>query len=123
MMSKPTQEEIENMPEISIKGYTFELLDRRVSLFLNSKLLNIYSYFFKSLNKLEDWDKCYDELLRESIILNTGIIDPIQVEKILNTEKAGNIRFSGVQLFDIIKIKDFYLVERRNKMIENILKN
>jgi len=35
MMSKPTQEEIENMPEISIKGYTFELIDRRVSLFLN----------------------------------------------------------------------------------------
>jgi len=122
-MSKPTQEEIENMPEISIKVYTFDLLDRRVSLFLNSKLLNIYSYFFKSLNKLEDWDKCYDELLRESIILNTGIIDPIQVEKNLNLEKAGNIRFSGVQLFDILKIKDFYLVEKRNKMIENILKN
>ena len=123
MMSKPTQEEIENMPEISIKVYIFDLLDRRVSLFLNSKLLNIYSYFFKSLNKLEDWDECYDELLRESIILNTGIIDPIQVEKNLNLEKAGNIRFSGVQLSDIIKIKDFYLVERRNKMIENILKN
>lgn len=75
MISKSTQEEIENMPEISVKGYIFDLFDKKVPLLIYSKLLNIYSYFFKSLNKLEDWDKCYDELLRESIILNTGIIN------------------------------------------------
>lgn len=122
MMSKPTKEEIEIIPEILIKGYTFDLFDKKVTLILNSNILNIYSYFFNSLNKLEDWDKCYDELLRESIILNTGITDPIQVQRIIELEKSNPKKYSRISSY-FLKIKDFYLVERRNKMIENLLKN
>jgi hypothetical protein len=110
------------MEEISMKGYTFELFDKKVSLFLNSKYENIFSFFFKKLNNLEDWDLLYDDLLRELIILEMGIIDPIQIEKIIKMEKSVSRFFSGA-LFDMPKIKEFYLVEKRNKIIENILKN
>ena len=122
-MLKPTKEEIENMEEISMKGYTFELFDKKVHLFLNSKYKNIFSFFFKKLNNLEDWDFLYDDLLRELIILDMGVIDPIQIEKIIIMEKSGNNRFFSAALFDMPKIKEFYLVEKRNKIIENMLKN
>jgi hypothetical protein len=122
-MSRQTKEALENIPELSIKGYTFEVFGKKVFIILKSNLLNIFSDFFKSINNLEDWDKCYDKFLRESIILNTGIIEPIKLEKIMNSEKSGNIRFSAVRLFDLQKIKDFYFIERRNKLIENLLKN
>lgn len=89
MMSKPTKEELSNMEELSMKGYTFELFNRKVHLFLNSKYENIFSFFFKKLNNLEDWDFLYDDVLRELIILEMGIIDPIQIEKIIKMEKSG----------------------------------
>ena len=110
------------MEELSFKGYTFELFDRKVHLFLNSKYENIFSFFFKKLNNLEDWDFLYDDLLRELIILEMGIIDPIKIEQIVKMEKSGP-RFFTSALFDMPKIKEFYLVEKRNKIIENMLKN
>ena len=122
MMSKPTKEELSNMEELSMKGYTFELFDRKVHLFLNSKYENIFSFFFKKLNNLEDWDFLYDDLLRELIILEMGIIDPIKIEQIVKMEKSGPRFFTGATS-NMTEIKEFYLVEKRNKIIENVLKN
>lgn len=90
------------MEKLSIKCCTFELFDKKVHLLLKTRYENIFSFFFKKLNNLEDWDFHYDYLLRELIILDMGIIDPTS---------------------NMSKIKELYLVEKRNKNIENILKN
>jgi len=55
-------------------------------------------------------------------MLNTGITDLIQVQRLIELEKSNPNRYSRISS-DLLKIKDFYLVERRNKMIKNLLKN
>lgn len=107
---------------ISIKSYSFDLFDKKIFFFVRSDFKSVFSNFFDRLNNLEDWDSCYDDLLKELISIKMEIKDPIQIEKLFLIEK-NSPRYFSTELYEMSKIKNFYFVEKRNKIIENILKN
>lgn len=108
--------------ELSIKAYIFDLFDKKIYLFIRTDFKSIFSDFFDKLNNFEDWDSSYDVLLKELIKIKLDIKDPNQIDKLFLIEK-NSPRYFSQELYEFPKIKNFYFVEKRNKTIENILKN
>ena len=108
--------------ETSIKACSFDIFDKKAFFFVRSDFMSIFSNFFYRINNFENWDTCYDNLLKELISIKMEIKDPIQIEKLFLIEK-NSPRYFSTELYEMPKIKNFYFVEKRNKIIENILKN
>jgi hypothetical protein len=111
----------DNIPEIEIKVYCFNLFGKKAHLVSQSNYYDMLEKFFKNLENDMEWDDAIKELVMEYHALEHSDMTPEQFWKMYQRMPQACRILSSFRPSDLDMIKSWVTENKRDKKIDDLL--